>query len=187
MGSSWPVWRLRRPSWGLVWVVEVLSWSVLGPYWGLLGSLLGDLGVLLGRLGLFGLPWSYLGGVLPRLGKSETRTGENLKLFRRLWEINGFGFIGFSWRASWGPLGCLLGASWGLLGCLRGPLAGLTPSEAVLRASLGRLGALLGVSWAILGSYWADLGPSWEPRRLSRRYLGGRLGRFWALGNPSRR
>ena len=60
--GSWPVGRLRKPSWAPLWAVLVPSWSDLAPSWGPLEGLLGDLGVVLGRLGaLLGASWAVLG------------------------------------------------------------------------------------------------------------------------------
>ena len=141
------------------------SWAVLEPSWAVLGPW---------------PSWGSLGGLLGRLGASETRKGENPNNIENHNENQWFL-----------PLGALLGASWGNVFALLGPPGSLLGRKARIvgwcSSSRARRGAVLAHSWAVLGGSWAFLepswlvlGPSWEHLGPSLGSRGGLLGRLGA-------
>ena len=153
---------------GVAWAILGSSWADLRPSWQ-----------------PHWLSWGYLGGLLGRLGLSDTQAGESLTTKTKLKEHQSFFcFLGLSWRASWSSFGELpwsFGASWCRLGRLGGLLARLTPSEAVLGASLGLLSAFWTRFGFVLGSSWESLGRSWGPLGQTWGALGGLLGCLGAI------
>ena len=89
--------------------------------------------------------------------------------------------LGAILRASWGPLGSILGASWSILGPL-GPIWGASWGLlGHLGASWGHFGSILRPLGSILGSSWRILGPSWS----ILGPLGPILGASWGILGPS--
>ena len=107
------------------------SWADLGPSWELLG-----------------LSRSYIGGLLGRLQRSETQTGENPKIIQKPMKIQAFG-------SSDSP------------GVSLGPLVGyFTASGAVLRPS-----------WEPLEFFLGRSGPSWYHLSCLGSQIGNHLSR----------
>ena len=120
-----------------------------------------------------------------RLGRSETRPGENLKLFQKIkWKyvvVASSGSPGGPLGTFLGRLGGLLGASWAVLGRSLGPLWPVGDCDDQAREDAenvrftkgmgrflpleGPLGGLLRPSSGHLRPSWGALGPSWAVLR----------------------